>query len=137
MASYGYGIDWTFIADVDFENRQYELVAAASTQNYVKVPTGTSGSVGAPIGIIQDNPSAGMSAQVRLFGMSKAIVDASNSSASYGQYLSPVAASPRKLERHAPTKTGSPFALCMEIVNSGSVYSEVWILGAVGLQAPA
>ena len=130
MGAYGYGIDWPFLADVDFSSKQWFAVAAASTADYVKVATGTCGSAGAPIGIIQNDPQAGAEAQVRMVGMSKAVVDASNSSISYGEYLSPVPASPGKLEPHAPTKTGCPFAISLgATVSSGSARINVWVIG--------
>src|SRR3990172_3149123 len=61
--------DVSFQADVDLTLVQYYFFAAASTAGNVKVATGASNPV--PIGVLQNAPSAGQEAQVRVFGMSK------------------------------------------------------------------
>jgi len=61
--------DVSFQADVDLTLAQYYFVAAASTAGNVKVATGASNPV--PIGVLQNAPSAGQEAQVRVIGMSK------------------------------------------------------------------
>lgn len=128
MAAYGQGIDFSFTAGEDFSNKPWYVVALNSSQEVV-VASGASGVRGGPIGIVQENASAGQTVPVRMIGMSKAVVDAGGSSISYGDNLSPVAASPGKLGKHPATKSGSPFAIALGALNSGSARIEVFILG--------
>lgn len=61
--------DVSFIADVDLTAKQYLFVGPASTANNVQVCTGTS--LPGPFGILQNSPSLGQEARVRMFGFSK------------------------------------------------------------------
>lgn len=72
MANYqGVGnIFASFVADDDLTAKQYLLVNAASTRDYVKA--GTSGSNPLPIGVLQNDPSAGQGALVAVLGFAKA-----------------------------------------------------------------
>jgi|SRR3990167_1531124 len=65
--------DAAFTADVDLTAKQYYFVQCASTQGNVGVATGTSNPV--PIGILQNSPSLGQEAQVRVLGFSKLVCD--------------------------------------------------------------
>jgi len=131
MAAYGQGFDWPFLAGADLSTTtdRFCVVALSTSANKVIKATGTCGSAGGPIGIQQNSPSSGQECQVRMMGMSNALIDASNSAVAYGEFLSPVAASAFKLEPHAPTKTGCPFAIALDTVASGSVRAPVWLLG--------
>jgi len=61
--------DVSFQADVDLTLIQYYFVTPASTAGNVKVATGASNP--APMGVLQNAPSAGQEARVRVMGMSK------------------------------------------------------------------
>lgn len=61
--------DVSFTADVDLTGVQYYFVTVASTAGNVKVATGASNPT--PIGVLQNSPSLGQEARVRLLGMSK------------------------------------------------------------------
>jgi len=70
MATYsGFGFDYTFTADVDLSSNQWFLVTTASTAGNVKVATGGSGPIA--IGVLQDDPTAGEAAAVRVLGTTK------------------------------------------------------------------
>ena len=64
-------VDIGFTADVDLTAKQYLFVTPASTQGNVKVSTGASNPT--PIGILQNSPSAGQEARVRVLGFSKVV----------------------------------------------------------------
>jgi len=129
MASYE-DIGFDFSLKANTAGSPYQVVALGIADEF-KVPTGTCGSAGGPIGILQngDSLSASQMGMVRGLGVSKAWVDTSNSAISVGEYLAPMPASSHKLEPHAPTVTGSPFAIAFEAVASGSAFIKVWILG--------
>lgn len=131
MAAYGQGFDWPFLAGADLsaDADRFCGVALSTSDNKVIAPTGASGSAAGFIGIQQNSPSSGQEAQVRIVGMSNALVDASNSAIAYGEFMAPVAASPKKLEPHAPTVGGSPVAISLGTVSSGSARIPVWLLG--------
>lgn len=62
--------DVGFLADEDLTGKQYNVVKAASTVNYVA--SANSASSGAlALGILQNSPSAGQEARVRMLGLSK------------------------------------------------------------------
>lgn len=63
--------DISFIADTDLTAKQYYFVTAASTDFKVKLATG--GSAPTPLGVLQNSPSAGQEARVRLHGTSKVL----------------------------------------------------------------
>ena len=68
MATYNYGIDKTLIAAVDLSSYQYYVMVAGSTAGECTVATGHGASA---IGILQNDPTAGEEAVVRVFGFSK------------------------------------------------------------------
>lgn len=61
--------DASFTADTDLTQKQYFFVQPASTVGNVKLATGASDT--APIGVLQNSPSAGQEARVRVLGFSK------------------------------------------------------------------
>ena len=129
-AAYGQGLDYSFIAGEDFTNYQWTAVKISASAEKVLRASAVTGVRAGPIGIIQDNPPAGQNAAVRMFGESLAVVDASGSAIAFGDFLSPNATSPWKLEKHPSTKTGSPFAISLGELSSGSARINVFILGA-------
>ena len=78
--------DVSFLADVDLTTHQYKFVTVASTVGNVKLATGASNP--APVGILQNSPSLGQEARVRVFGES--VVAASGNlggcQLAYGRY---------------------------------------------------
>lgn len=86
MAVYQWGFDATFIADADLTTWQYRFVTVASTAGYVKAATG--GSNPGPVGILQNSPSLGQEAQVRVFGFSKLVGrDDGTCNMAFGRFL--------------------------------------------------
>ncbi len=79
--------DATFTADVDLTQKQYYFVACASTAGNVGVATGTCAPV--PLGILQNSPSLGQEAQVRVLGFSKLVceVDASGCNLAWRNFV--------------------------------------------------
>lgn len=70
--------DCTFVADADLTAKQYHYVMPASTPGNVQIATGASNP--APIGVLQNSPSAGQEASVRALGFTKLVVEANSSS---------------------------------------------------------
>ncbi len=68
--------DLSFVAASDLSAKQYYAVEATDTDNTVDVGTGASTTYGM-IGVLQNAPSSGGEAQVRVFGPTKAVVDSS------------------------------------------------------------
>ncbi len=77
--------DAPFLADTDLTAKQYFLVSAASTVGYVGLATGASNP--AVLGILQNSPSAGQEARVRLFGPSKVIASPGACQLATGRYV--------------------------------------------------
>lgn len=69
--------DATFIAGADFSSCQYQFVSAGSVVGEVVLATGTCNP--APIGIIQNSPCTGQEARVRIYGLSKLVVNVDGS----------------------------------------------------------
>lgn len=61
--------DWTLVAAEDLSAKQYTVV---KTDSAGKAASSTAGSA-VPTGIVQDKPTAGQTAQVRVLGISKAV----------------------------------------------------------------
>lgn len=69
MATTGNGIRESFVAAVDLSSYQWHFVKAGSVSGEVNVSTG--GSDPYPLGILENDPTAGQEAIVCLFGLSK------------------------------------------------------------------
>ena len=79
--------DVAFVADVDLTLAQYYFVTVASTAGNVKVATGASNP--GMIGVLQNSPSLGQEARVRMAGLSKVFaLTTSSSSITYGRFIS-------------------------------------------------
>src|SRR3990167_4948758 len=74
--------DVTFIADVDLSLKAYYFVQCASTAGNVGIATGTCNPV--PLGILQNSPSLGQEAQVRVLGFSKLVCEVDGSGCNFG-----------------------------------------------------
>lgn len=91
-----------FIADEDLEKFQWRLVIQASTSGYVASATG--GCNPTPVGVLENSPSKGQEATVKVLGMTKARARANACGLTFGSFL--MAASDANLEPMATT--GSP-----------------------------
>ena len=79
--------DAPFKAGVDLTQKQYYWVAPGSVAGEVIVAVGPSGNPW-PLGILQNSPSSGQEAQVRVFGFSKSATRATNlCSVAWGRFL--------------------------------------------------
>ena len=68
MATYNWGVDKTFLADVDLSASQYYFVVPASRAGYVQINGVAAASV---LGVLQNDPVAGEEAVVRMLGFTK------------------------------------------------------------------
>lgn len=118
--------DATFTADLDLTAKQYYFVMAASTAG--KVTTSTGASNPAPLGVLQNSPSAGQEARVRVLGFSKLTVEVGTSLVNWARYV--FCASDGQGE--AVTGATCPInALWLDAsVTSGSARGQVYLFGA-------
>jgi len=78
--------DAAFTAAVDLTAKQYYWVKPGSVVGEVNLATG--GSDTTPIGVLQNSPSAGQEARVRIFGFTKVYaVAVSGSPITYGNFI--------------------------------------------------
>jgi len=73
--------DESFIAATDLSTKQY-MIVSSSAAGYVDLCTASSGAIGVvtrAIGILQNTPTSGHVAQVRLLGKSKLVASSSGS----------------------------------------------------------
>lgn len=123
--------DAPFTADVDLTTCQYRWVMPASTAGRVTGATGASNP--APLGILQNSPSAGQEARVRVLGFSKAVVvTPSGCGLAYGRYFSV-----STVGQSVPTasETGGPIYgryLDANLAVSSSAIGMVLLTGAFG-----
>lgn len=117
--------DATFIADVDLTQKQFHFVQAASTAGQVGLATGTCNPI--PIGVLQNSPSLGQEAAVRVLGYSKLVceVDASGCNLAWRNFV--YCASDG--QGQGASVTGSPVnALFMDSgFTSGSAIKQVFL----------
>lgn len=117
--------DATFIADADLTQRQYHFVMCSSTVGNVQLATGTCNPM--PIGVLQNSPSLGQEATVRVLGYTKLVceVDPSGCNLVWRQYV--YCASDG--QGQGASVTGSPVnALYLDTgVTSGSVKAQVYL----------
>lgn len=116
--------DAAFTAVGDLTSKQYYFVMPGSVAGEVKLANGTSGM--APIGILQNAPSAGQEAQVRVLGFSKLVVQVSTgASLLYGNFV--VCASTGQGEGGASTNFAA--RLLDSALTTGSAVKQVLLLG--------
>ncbi len=77
MATTGNGIRETFTAAVDLSSQQWKFVKTGSVSGEVNIATGGSGPY--PIGILENDPTAGQEAVVCIFGITKLSASATGS----------------------------------------------------------
>jgi hypothetical protein len=123
--------DAPFLADVDLTTCQYRFVMPASTAYYVTGATGASNP--APLGVLQNSPSQGQEARVRVLGFSKVVAVApSGCGLAYGRYFST-----STVGQAVPTasETGMPIYgrwLDSNLAVSSSMIGMVLLSGAFG-----
>jgi hypothetical protein len=115
--------DAAFIAGNNFSACQFQFVSAGSVVGEVVLATGTCNPI--PIGIIQNAPSTGQEAQVRVLGFSKLVCNVSGCNLNWRNFIQ--CASDGHGE--AASVTGSPVnALYLDTsVTSGSVIAQVYL----------
>ena len=102
------GIDWNelFTADVDLSSYQYYFVQPASTAGKVMLATGASNPT--PLGVLQNTPTQGKLAQVKLAGLTKLYIKTpSGCGLAYGRFIT---ASDTGQGAPQATETGTPIA---------------------------
>lgn len=100
----GAEFDDVFTADTNLSAAQYYFVMPASTAGYVKLANGASDP--APLGVLQNAPTAGQPALVRLFGLTNLVVKTPSGCAlAYGRFITA-----SDVGQGAPqaTETGTP-----------------------------
>jgi hypothetical protein len=127
MATYNWGLDKGFLADVDLSASQYYFVIPASTAGYVKIAATAAASV---LGVLQNDPKAGEVATVRMLGFSKVRANAESAaspivfgglvkSGSHGQAVGAL----------NPAASSITAGVAMEAYSSGSgAYIEIFLL---------
>jgi hypothetical protein len=124
MAVYtGAGIDLPFTASGDLSSKQFYWVEPSATEKNVSLATGASGP--APLGILQNDPTSGLEASVRIFGSSIAMADA-GTSIGYGDFVTSGS------DGQTVVTTGSALhGIALEALSSGSgIKIEVLVLPA-------
>lgn len=120
--------DVAFTADADLTTKQYHFVEAASTAGNVKIATGASNPT--PLGVLQNSPSAGNEARVRLFGPSKVVAENGTCNLTFGKFG--FSASDGQFE--TVTVSSSPFNARYIGANhtaAGSIFGEVFLYGGL------
>ena len=77
--------DVPFLADIDLTAKQYYFVMVASTLGNITTATGASNP--APIGVLQNAPSLGQEARVRVLGFTKLVGEATTCNLTYGKFF--------------------------------------------------
>lgn len=75
--------DISFIAAADLTAKQYHFVMPGSVFDEVVLATGASN--GAPLGVLQNSPSAGQEARVRILGFTKLVVENGTCTLGFGR----------------------------------------------------
>ena len=133
MANYHFiGIqpDGNFLADIDFATcpaTQFRFVTVASTAGKVKLGSGTCNP--APVGVLQNSPSAGEGAQIIVVGYTKLVGRNATCNIRYGTFV--VAASDGVAEAMA-VPPGSVIAARWygPAITTGSAIGDAYIFGA-------
>ena len=117
--------DVSFIADQDLTSKQYTWVGPASTFDRVASSNGASN--GAPYGVLQNSPSLGQEARVRMLGFSKVLCN-SACTPTWARYVT--VASDGRTEALATTGSWA-MGRCTGTASGtgGSYFSEIFIFG--------
>lgn len=85
MATYYHGIDIPLAASGDLNGKQFYWVQPAATARLVEGGTGASGP--APIGVLQNDPASGETANVRVMGSTKLVSSNASGNIGYRDFL--------------------------------------------------
>lgn len=108
------------LADVDMNSHQWKFVTTASTAGKFKLATG--GSLPFPLGVLQDDPRAGETGQIRILGTAKV---AASGTIGYGDYVTAGSNAFAWLQ----TSVSNPTAgVALSALASGSGYIEVLLI---------
>lgn len=124
--------DVSFVADVDLTGAQYKWVSPASTANNVQVANAAS--LPAPLGILQNSPSLGQEARVRMAGFSKAWIHQGTCTVQWGRYVSVASDGYTEATLVAGSIAFARYVGGASTTANGSLYGEVFIFPA-GLSA--
>lgn len=122
MATYsGQGINiGHLVADVDMATHQWKFVTTASSAGKFKRATG--GCNPMPIGVLQDNPQAGLPGDIRVYGSTK--VSASGT-IGFGDF---VGSGSHGLATLVNTASATAAGIALSAITSGSGYIEVLLM---------
>ena len=118
--------DISFLADADLTSKQYHFVTVASTGGYVKTATGASNPT--VLGVLQNSPSAGQEARVRIVGFSKIVGENGACNLTVGTFVT--CASDGQAETMTPS--GCPAIgrwMGPTYATAGSIFGEVLLFG--------
>ena len=123
--------DAPFKAGVDLTGKQYYFVSPGSIAGEVIVSVGPSGNPW-PLGILQNAPSSGQEAQVRVLGFSKLVCEANTCSLAWGRWIQVASdgqGEPLATEATAIAATSAVMARYMDsgTLSSGCQISQVFI----------
>ena len=135
MAVYGQGVDLSFIAESDLSAKQWNFVAAGSVAGYVVAAS--SGSARGAFGVLQNDPTAGQEATVRVFGLTKLSASAAAGSAIVcGDYLVCGSHGKARLQSDVGGSTAAVNAMALESLATGTAIIKAFVmpfgLSAVG-----
>ena len=116
--------DVSFSASNDMTAKQYTVVIPSPTAGYINAAT--SGCLYGVLGVIQNSPSAGQEARVRLFGLTKVYGEMNGTcNLAYGGYV--LAASTGRVEPIGSTGCPAVGRWLSAAVTSGDVVGEVYL----------
>ena len=118
--------DVGFTADTDLTARQYHFVTPASTQGNVKLSTGASNPT--VLGVLQNSPSAGQEARVRIVGFSKMVGENGACNLTVGTFVT----SGSDGQAESMTPSGCPAVarwMGPTYATAGSIVGEVLLFG--------
>ena len=121
------GAAWT--AATDLTTKQYYFVMPGSVAGEVVLATGASNTT--PLGVLQNSPSAGQEAHVKVLGFSKVVAEIGSCNLTFGRYG--FCASDGQFEVQA-SATGAINARWMgaNLTAAGSSIGEVLLFGGFG-----
>lgn len=118
--------DISFTADVDLTAKQYHFVTPASTDGNVKTATGASNPT--VLGVLQNSPSAGQEARVRVLGFSKIVGENGTCNLTRGSFVT----SGSDGQAETVQLSGCPAVarwMSATYATAGSIYGEVLLFG--------
>ena len=118
--------DIGYTADADLTAKQYHFVTVASTAGNVKTATGASNPT--VLGVLQNSPSAGQEARVRVLGYTKIVGENGACNLTYGSFLT----SGSDGQAETMTPSGCPAVarwMSATYTTAGSIFGEALLFG--------